>query len=511
MLDGRERRRRVVELGAGGDDVDAAGLGVEHDGRAEFLVRPHATVERLRESRRQLDRVALDGDVDVEALLREQDVAHGAPDEVDALVALAECGDRLEGRGELLEPLQLGQQVRAGLTLALRGLAQGPEHVAARDDAEHPVALHDRDPPLDLDEPLHLGERSAPVTAGDARAHDPLDWSVREPVADGFVQVLPRHDADQAVVLEYEDPALAVALAGDHRVRDGLVGADAPGRRGHDVAGRDRDGGDPEALVQPRPGLRETGAEDRRSRLPVPAAAERAGQLRRVDLGRAAAHDREHALLHLDEHDEGTAVGQVDDLVCEVGDAVDVYRPLDRADQHLDSGCLDALEPVEERGEQLALGLAERRVQVRGDQLLPGAMTEAPAQRLRVALGRARVGERARVLVDAERERRRLDLRHLDLALGQDADERRRQRPVLRDHGALRRDPVGKLAVRVVVENDLVDRGVERDAFELVQACGVDGLDHDQPADRVRLEPRGLDELELVRMQARELAHVAVQ
>ena len=39
----------------------------------------------------------------------------------------------------------------------------------------------------------------------------------------------------------------------------------------------------------------------------------------------------------------------------------------------------------------------------------------------------------------------------------------------------------------------------------------MDGLDDDQAADRVGVEARGLDELELVRVEAGELAHVAVE
>src|SRR5919106_2681172 len=73
-LDRRERARRVVELGARRDDVDAAAASILDDRRSELRVRRDAPSQRLRERARELDRVSLDRDVDVEALLAEQDV-----------------------------------------------------------------------------------------------------------------------------------------------------------------------------------------------------------------------------------------------------------------------------------------------------------------------------------------------------------------------------------------------------------------------------------------------------
>ena len=58
---------------------------------------------------------------------------------------------------------------------------------------------------------------------------------------------------------------------------------------------------------------------------------------RRVELRSAAAGDREDAIVHLDEHDERAAVGQVDDLVRQVRDALDVVGPGDGRDEQLDA------------------------------------------------------------------------------------------------------------------------------------------------------------------------------
>ena len=147
----------------------------------------------------------------------------------------------------------------------------------------------------------------------------------------------------------------------DHRVRDGLVRAD---RR----AGRDMTS--PAAHRLARRGAKRRRAEPRaprrarRARSPTPPRGgrrrrARAADRRRVDLRRPAARDAEHALVHLDEQDERAAVGQVDDLVREVRDAVHVPRPGDGRDAARRSRRrARRLEPADQRAEQLALLVA---------------------------------------------------------------------------------------------------------------------------------------------------------
>jgi hypothetical protein len=242
----------------------------------------------------------------------------------------------------------------------------------------------------------------------------------------------------------------------------------------------------------------------------VSAASERGGHRGSVDLGDARAHDAEDTRVHLHEAYERAGVREVDDLVREVGDAVHVPGPGDRGDEHLETARRVRLEGGDERVEQGALLLRERRAQVLRDHVLARPVPQAPGERLGVAPADARVAERAGVLVDPEREHGSLERRGLELPLGEDADERRRERGVLRQHEVLGLHPVGRLP-GVVVEDDDLDGRVARDALELPEPLGMDGLDDDETADRVEVDATRLDEVELVRVQAVELAHVAVQ
>ena len=241
------------------------------------------------------------------------------------------------------------------------------------------------------------------------------------------------------------------------------------------------------------------------------AAAERGGERGGVELGDPAAHDAEHAGCHLDEHGERLRVGEVDELRRQVRDA-EVDRLVGRRrEQQLVAGDGQRLGRLEEQTEQLALFVDQRRLEIRRDQILIRAAPHAPRERLRVARRRARIRQRAGVLVNAEREDGCLERRRLELALREHADECRRQRSVVAEHRALRRDPVGRLAA-VMVEDDGLHGEVARNGLEVSEPAGVRRVDGDQPADRVDLQPRRLDDrAELVRVQAVEVADVPVQ
>jgi hypothetical protein len=243
----------------------------------------------------------------------------------------------------------------------------------------------------------------------------------------------------------------------------------------------------------------------------VAAAPEHRGERCGVELGHPAACDREDPAVHLDEHGEGRAVGHVHELVRQVRDSLDVLPRRRGGNEDLDPRGLVGLERVEQRREELALGVAQRRVQKARKKLLLGAVAKTPAERLGIALRRRRVGERASVLVNPEREDGCLHRSHRQLTLGQHADERRRQRAILGDDDVLARRPIRPFG-RVVVEDDLVDVRIERERLELAESARMHRLDDDQAPDRVQLEPGGVDnEIQLVRVQAVELTDVPVQ
>ena len=188
----------------------------------------------------------------------------------------------------------------------------------------------------------------------------------------------------------------------------------------------------------------------------------------------------------------------------EVRDSLHIARPAERPHEHVQAVDVVRLQCVDERVEQFALVGGERRVEVALEQLLARAVPQAPRQGIRVTLPRRRVGQRARVLVDAEREDRRLERRHGDFPLGEDADERRRQRPVLGQDDVLRPRPVRGLA-GVMVEHHFLHLRIEGQRLELRQPAGARRLDDDQPPHRVLLETRCLDELQLLRVQPAQL------
>ena len=129
-------------------------------------------MQRAGERPGERDPVALDGDVDVEALLAEQDVAYGAADEVDALEGLADGLDRLEdaARAPGARAAASASQPPARRR-PRRGLAERAQEVAAGHDADHlaAVAAPATRPARRGDEqPLQLGERRV-LGAGDDR------------------------------------------------------------------------------------------------------------------------------------------------------------------------------------------------------------------------------------------------------------------------------------------------------------------------------------------------------
>ena len=80
----------------------------------------------------------------------------------------------------------------------------------------------------------------------------------------------------------------------------------------------------------------------------MPAAAQHRGERSGVELGDAAARHSEDAAVHLDEHGEARAVGDVDELVREIRDSLDVLRRHRRGYENLEAGHLVGLERAEQ-------------------------------------------------------------------------------------------------------------------------------------------------------------------
>ena len=117
----------------------------QHDDRGpELRVRAHAAAEALGQRAGELDAVALDGDVDVLQAVLEQQVAHGAADQVGAAEA---GGDGLHVREEVVQAQRRELVAHVGAVAAAARLApgvQGLQQVAASDDADDVLAAHRR-------------------------------------------------------------------------------------------------------------------------------------------------------------------------------------------------------------------------------------------------------------------------------------------------------------------------------------------------------------------------------
>ena len=332
-------------------------------------------------------------------------------------------------------------------------------------------------------------------------------------MTDRLVEILAADAARESAVGDDEDAALPVALTERHRVANGRLGLDGACRSRHDVScDRRRASRCPQSVHHALARDGEALPGDRGRCLCVTATPERRGDRGRIDSFRPAPDDGENTLVHLHQEDERTRIRQVDDLVREIRDAVDVLGPAHGREVDVLLWRVDRLERVEQLLQQAPLRRCQRRVKVLVHEILTRAVAEAPRESVDVALRRGRIGQRARVLVNPERERGRDERRRQELPLGKYPDERRRERSVRGQDCSIRGDPVGELVLGMVVEEDLLDVGIERDGLELTQPRRARHLDDDQASDRIELEPAGLRHgTELLGMQTVEVADVPVQ
>ena len=136
VLDRGQGGRVLVVLGASAGHIDPQGAGNHHRG-VELLVGVHAAVQRRRKALGEGDAVTLVGEVDVEAGLLQQQVAHSAAHQVDAGVVGGGRGGGPQALQAGHGPQPVAQVGRAPRRRAGRDIAQRSQQVAAGDDAEH--------------------------------------------------------------------------------------------------------------------------------------------------------------------------------------------------------------------------------------------------------------------------------------------------------------------------------------------------------------------------------------
>ena len=92
----------------------------------------------------------------------------------------------------------------------------------------------------------------------------------------------------------------------------------------------------------------------------------------------------------------------------EQGDVLEIVRPGGAGDQQLDTGDAHGASRLHQPAQELTLLLAQSGAKEVSELLQAGTVTQAPGDRLGVALRGRSEGERAGVLVNAEREGGRL-------------------------------------------------------------------------------------------------------
>ena len=184
------------------------------------------------------DRISLHGDVDVEALLAEEEVADRASDEVDAVGALAQLTDRIGDAAQAPARPKLVTDALDDFGGLCRNSLERAEKIGAAHHADELVGAQHGDATVlgCRDEGTKLSERRVLVRTHDLAAHDSANWCVGEVVADGLVEILATDAPHEPALLGDEYAALTVPLAERHRVANARRGLDGSRGRRHDVA-----------------------------------------------------------------------------------------------------------------------------------------------------------------------------------------------------------------------------------------------------------------------------------
>ena len=163
--------------------------------------------------------------------------------------------------------------------------------------------------------------------------------------------------------------------------------------------------------------------------------------------------------------------------------------------------------------QHLLLLTRERIVQVALDKGLRRTQSQAQRQHLRVSDGGAREGERAGVLVDAQREDGGFERADVHLPPAKDVHHGTRLSPIRRDHPVLPLHEGGLLEplLLVMVEDDDLHALAAAQLPQLPQPAAVGGVHHYQAADGVKIGSPDAQDGQVLPVQRDELAHVAVE
>ncbi len=341
-----------------------------HHGGAELLVRAHVTVQAPGEIVGQGDAVALHGDIDIEAGLAQQEVAHGTAHQIGTADP---CGHGLDLAQHAVQ-IQLSQGSgevgsHGGFRLHRASATRHRRAGGGADDISTgplrlPRIAHHRCP-ADLllgDDRRHTIERRVCADHGNPRAHHRLDRGVPQAVGSGTLQVDQRDLAGQALAVGHQHTGemAPAALQGGlvhrhgeaHRRRcrhEHIFHGAHRGQGGRHGAGHGR-----RDLVQ-RPVLHYG-----RGGGGVAAAAHHRQNLGHIQAVAAAPRGDEDPALHGHQQEEGIAAGEIHDAMRHHADAFHIQILAKGGNQHGGLSHGELLGGLQSRRQRVALRLRER-------------------------------------------------------------------------------------------------------------------------------------------------------
>ena len=221
----------------------------------------------------------------------------------------------------------------------------------------------------------------------------------------------------------------------------------------------------------------------------------------------------EDALLHPHHLDEDLGVDEFHELVGDDAQALDVVGNIEDHRMYVDAAHPPQLHGVDHAHEGFAMLPGESAVQITLQQGLRGTQAHGGGQHLRIADGGARKGERAGVLVDAEREDGGGQTRYLHVALQQKVQHGGRAGAVGGKHPVLTLDEGRALGVlvKMVVEDHHLDVGTVDQPAQVADALGVGRVDDYQLPDLALVDQADAQYGQALPVQRHELPDVGIE